>query len=168
MVKYLNRFRHKVIRKIRVFVLLRKVKSHCNELFVGGRTVLTNKTVLGKNPSFNGMIINGIGRVSFGDNFHSGTDCLIITSNHDYNGTKLPYDESHVIKDVEIGNNVWFGDRVIILPGVTIGEGVIIQAGAVVVKDVPDYAIAGGNPAKVFKYRDKEHYENLKRKELFH
>ena len=168
MIRYLNRFRHKLIRKIRVFFLLRKVESHSKELYVGGKTVLTNKTNLGKNPSFNGMIINGIGKVTFGDNFHSGTDCLIITSNHNYNGSKLPYDESHIIKDVLIGNNVWFGDRVIILPGVTIGEGVIVQAGAVVVKDVPDYAIIGGNPAKVFKYRDKEHYDNLKNKKAFH
>lgn len=48
------------------------------------------------------------------------------------------------------------------------GEGAIIQAGAVVVKDIPPYAIAGGNPAKVFKYRDKEHYETLKAQGKFH
>lgn len=45
---------------------------------------------------------------------------------------------------------------------VTIGEGAIIAAGSVVVKDVPAYAIVGGNPAKVFKYRDVEHYKKLK------
>ena len=168
MIRQLNRFRHKLIKKIRVFFLLRKVESHYNELYVGGKTVLSNKTNLGKNPSFNGMTINGIGSVTFGDNFHSGADCLIITSNHNYNGSKLPYDESHVIKDVLIGDNVWFGDRVVILPGVTIGEGVIVQASAVVVKDVPDYAIIGGNPAKVFKYRDIDHYKRLMSIKSFH
>jgi acetyltransferase-like isoleucine patch superfamily enzyme len=62
---------------------------------------------------------------------------------------------------------VWLGSRVTILGGVTIGEGAIIQAGAVVVSDIPKYAIAGGNPAKVFKYRDIEHYERLKAENRF-
>lgn len=169
MIGRLNRLRHLVLRKVRVFLLLRRVESHKNELYVGGKTVLSSKTILGKNPSFNGMVINGIGRVTFGDNFHSGTECLIITSNHNYDkGTKIPYDETHVVKDVVIEDNVWFGDRVIILPGVHIGEGAIIQAGAVVVKDVPKYGIVGGNPAKVFKYRDKEHYCKLKEQKKFH
>ena len=52
-----------------------------------------------------------------------------------------------------IGNDVWIGARVIVLPGVTIGNHVIIGAGAVVTKDIPDYAIAGGVPAKVIRYR---------------
>ena len=168
MISFLNKLRHHALRRLRVFILLRKVESHCGELYVGGRTVLTQKTKLGKNPSFNGMTINGIGSVTFGDNFHSGTDCLIITSNHNYHGNKIPYDESHIIKDVVIGDNVWFGDRVVILPGVTIGDGVIVQAGSVVVKDVPDLAITGGNPATVFKFRDQEHYDRLIRQKAFH
>ena len=93
---------------------------------------------------------------------------MIITQNHNYEGDAIPYDTTLIIKDVVIGNNVWLGNRVIILGGVTIGEGAIIQAGAVVVKDIPPYAIAGGNPAKVFKYRDKEHYEALKALGKFH
>ena len=67
------------------------------------------------------------------------------------------------IYDVVIEDNVWLGNRVIVLPGVTIGEGAIIQAGSVVVKDIPKYAIAGGHPAKVFSSRDKDHYEMLKK-----
>ncbi|WP_242984146.1 hypothetical protein [Clostridium putrefaciens] len=49
-----------------------------------------------------------------------------------------------------------------VLSGITIGEGAIIQAGSVVVKDIPKCSIAGGSPAKVFKYRDIEHYKELK------
>ncbi len=49
----------------------------------------------------------------------------------------------------------------------TIGEGAIIQAGSVVCKDIPPLAIAGGHPAIPFKYRDKEHYENLKKEKKF-
>ena len=67
-----------------------------------------------------------------------------------------------------IGDNVWLGNNVIILGGVTIGEGAIIQAGSVVCMDVPACAIAGGHPAKPFKYRDREHYEQMKREGKFH
>jgi acetyltransferase-like isoleucine patch superfamily enzyme len=158
-----------LLRHIREYLVLRQVESHKNEIFIGGKTRLSNKTTLGKNPNFNGMTINGYGKVVFGDNFHSGTECLIITSNHNYDkGTKIPYDATHILKDVVIGDNVWFGDRVIILGGVTIGEGAIIQAGAVVVNDIPAGGIAGGNPAKVFKYRDMAHYYDLKSKGLSH
>lgn len=52
---------------------------------------------------------------------------------------------------VVIGNNVWIGDKATILPGVTIGDGAIIAANAVVTKDVPQYSVVGGNPAKVIK-----------------
>ena len=55
--------------------------------------------------------------------------------------------------DIIIGDDVWIGLNSIILSGVTIGQGAIIAAGSVVTKDVPPYAIAGGNPAKIIKYR---------------
>lgn len=89
---------------------------------------------------------------------------MIITSNHNYEGNAIPYDDMDLVKDVKIEDFVWLGNRVMVLPGVTIGEGAIVQAGAVVVKDVPYCAIVGGNPAQVFKYRDKERFERLKRK----
>lgn len=59
-----------------------------------------------------------------------------------------------------IGNDVWIGARMIILPGVTIGTGAIIGAAAVVTKDVPDYAIVGGNPAKIIKFRNNQNLDN--------
>ncbi|MBB4823641.1 acetyltransferase-like isoleucine patch superfamily enzyme [Sporosarcina luteola] len=55
--------------------------------------------------------------------------------------------------DIIIGNDVWIGTNVVILPSVTIGNGAIIAAGAVVTKDVPDYAVVGGVPARIIKYR---------------
>lgn len=107
--------------------------------------------------------------MSIGDNFHSGEGCLIITQNHNYdNGNEIPYDSTYIYKNVSIEDNVWLGDRVIILGGVTLGEGCIIQAGSVVVKDIPPFSIAGGAPARVFKYRDIDHYNNLKKKAAFH
>jgi len=53
------------------------------------------------------------------------------------------------VRPVRIGNDVWIGTRVILLPGVNVGDGAIIGAGAVVTKDVEPYAIVGGNPAHV-------------------
>ena len=93
---------------------------------------------------------------------------MMITQNHNYEGTKIPDDSSYICKDINIEDNVWLGSRVIILGGVTIGEGAIIQAGSVVVRNIPKYAIAGGHPAKVFSSRDKEHYEKLKMEGKFH
>ena len=58
--------------------------------------------------------------------------------------------------DTRIADGVWIGMRSIILPGVSIGEGAVIAAGSVVTKDVPPYAVVGGNPAKVIKSRFDE------------
>lgn len=113
------------------------------------------------------MQILGDGSVTIGSNFHSGTECMIITQNHNYEGTCIPYDATYVLKHIVIGDNVWFGNRVIVTGSITIGEGAIIAAGSVVCKDVPPLAIVGGNPAKVIKYRNKEHYFDLKVKGCF-
>ena len=136
----------------------------CGEnLHVNNRCDFQGKVYFGNNCNFNGMQVMGDGEVHFGDNFHSGIECMIITQNHNYDeGKAIPYDETYKLKKVVIEDNVWFGNRVIVVGNVTIGEGAIIAAGAVVVKDVPKCAIVGGNPAKVIKYRDIEHYEELK------
>ena len=161
---FFPRIWHKLLEKR----ALRIVQSHQGEVHIHGWTHLTPQTILGKNPNFNGFNVIGKGKVVFGDNFHSGVECMIITQYHNYEGDAIPYDSTYIQKDVTIGDNVWLGNRVIILGGVNIGEGAIIQAGAVVVKDIPPCAIAGGNPATVFKYRDKEHYYSLKEQGKFH
>ena len=79
----------------------------------------------------------------------------------------MPYDSSWITRDVTIGENVWIGEGVTILAGVTIGEGAVIQAASCVTSDVPPLAIAGGHPAKVFKYRDEDHYYRLKKQGKF-
>ncbi len=110
---------------------------------------------------FNGIEIRGRGRVTIGDNFHSGSECVVITDVHNYRGDALPYDSTIIEKPVEIGKNVWIGARVTILGRVTIGDGAIVQAGSTVALDIPPLAIAGGHPAKPFAYRDAEHYNRL-------
>ena len=132
-------------RKIYSFKVRRIAKSCGDNLKVNGSSYVTSKTSLGNNINFNGMKIQGSGNITIKDNFHSGIECMIISSIHNYDfGNAIPYDDTIISKDVVIEENVWLGNRVIILPGVTIGEGAIIQAGSVVVKDIPKYAIAGG------------------------
>jgi chloramphenicol O-acetyltransferase type B len=154
-----------------VYTIIVKIKceSYQGPLHVNFRSNVSRTTTLGRNINFNGMEISGAGKVTIGNNFHSGRDCLMITQNHNYDsGNAIPYDGSYLMKDIVIKENVWIGDRVIILGGVTIEEGAIIQAGSVVVKSIPKCAIAGGHPAQVFKYRNIEHYEKLKRAHRFH
>ena len=160
---------NKIRKKLYLHRCKRVAKSYGDGLKVNGESYVTPNTTLGNNVNFNGMKIQGKGNVSIGDNFHSGIECMIITSIHNYdNGNAIPYDNTVISKDVIIEDNVWLGNRVTILPGVRIGEGAIIQAGSVVVKDVEKYAIAGGHPAEVFKYRDIDHYEKLKKEKRFH
>lgn len=162
-----------ICRFIRVSVYTRKLKFFsqvCGEkLYVGGKSSFSGKIYLGDNCNFNGMCVQGNGTVYFGDNFHSGIECMIITQNHDYDhGNAIPYGDKYIYKRVVIESNVWFGNRVTVTGDVTIGEGTIVAAGSVVCKDIPPYAIVGGNPAKIIKYRDITHYENLKKEHKFH
>lgn len=129
--------------------------------YCGGESFVNKNTILKDYVCFNGMKISGSGRVIIGNHFHSGIECLMITQNHNYEGNMIPYDEEYIYKDIEIDDFVWLGSRVTILPGTKIGKGAIIQAGSVVHGTIPAYAIAGGNPAKVFKYRNAEHFEKL-------
>ena len=144
------------------YLAKRSIGSYGAGLYIGGKCTFTKNTHVGNNVNFNGMHIQGKGKVTIGDNFHSGIECMIITANHNYEGDALPYDNTLVLKEITIKDNVWFGNRVLVTGNVTIGEGAIIAAGSVVVKDVPDCAIVVGNPAKVIKYRNIEHYNQLK------
>lgn len=150
--------------------LAKEVAASCGkDLYVGYKSQFMGEIHFGNNCNFNGMRVIGLGKVTFGDNFHSGEECMIITQNHNYDkGEAIPYDTTFDYKEVVIEDNVWFGNRVIVVNNVTIGEGAIIAAGSVICKDVPKYAIMGGNPAKVIKYRDIEHYEKLKAEGKFH
>lgn len=95
------------------------------------------------------------GACAIGANVMMGSDVVIITRNHRFERTDIPMMEQGFSDEqpVTIGNDVWIGDRVVILPGVKVGDGSIIAAGAVVTHDVPAYAIVGGVPAKVIGMR---------------
>ena len=146
-----------------IYTLLAKISlgNTRSDLIANGFTRLTRNTTVGNGCHFNGLIVMGQGKVNIGNCFHSGFGCKILTQNHNFHGDALPYDSSYIIKNVNIGHYVWLGIDVTVLPGVKIGDGVIVQAGAVVVSDLPDLSIAGGNPAKPFGVRDATHFEAL-------
>jgi len=122
------------------------------------------KTMVGNFCHFNGISVIGHGFLKIGDFFHSGAEILVITSNHDYkSGTMIPYNTIDIPKDVEIGDFVWVGSKVIILPGTKIEEGCIIQAGSVVHGHFKRCSIIGGNPAKKFGERDKIKFDECKK-----
>ena len=155
-------------KKIYYYLVKNKAVKVGDNLRVNYRSNITNNTYLGNNVNFNGMKMAGTAKIIIGNNFHSGSGCYIMSSYHNYDyGEAIPYDSTMISEDVIIEDNVWFGINVIVVPGIKIGEGAIIQAGSVVVSDIPPLAIAGGHPAKVFKYRDKNHYFKLKEEEKF-
>jgi maltose O-acetyltransferase len=96
--------------------------------------------------------------VEIGDYVMIGEDTLFLGGVHNFERIDIP-----ILKQgnsgktpLKIDDDVWIGVRVIVLPGCKhIGKGVIIGAGAVVTKDIPDYAIVGGNPAKIIKMRNQ-------------
>ena len=167
--KLINKLRRLAIRRYRERRARKQCGAYQGVIRIGGPTSLTKNTFLGKDTNFNGLVISGRARVDIGSYFHSGPDCLFICQIHNFNqGNAIPYDATYIQKPIKIGDFVWLGSRVIVLGGVTIGEGAIVQAGSCVVSDIPPYAIAGGHPAKVFAYRDLEHFDKLKKAGKFH
>ncbi len=110
--------------------------------------------VLGDNSGL-GIKSKVRGPLEIGRDVMMGPDVIIFTSNHETTRTDIPMrgQGGTQPRKVTIEDDVWIGARVIILPGVTIGRGSIIAAGAVVTKDVPSFSIVGGVPAKVIKSR---------------
>ena len=94
--------------------------------------------------------------VTIEDDLMMGESVLFLGGGHNHDDLSLPMIQQGGLPDtpLHIGSDVWIGSRAIILPGCKrIGAHSIIGAGAVVTKDVPDYAIVGGNPAKIIRMR---------------
>lgn len=110
-----------------------------------------NRVTFGKNVFINhSAILSTSGKIEFKDNCMAAPRLRIATINHDMNERHKIY----TYGKVTIGENAWLGMNVTICPGVTIGKYAVVGAGAVVTKDVPDYAVVAGVPAKVIRYLD--------------
>ncbi len=99
------------------------------------------------------LVILDCAKVTFGDYVFIGPNCSFYTASHplDVKQRNQGLESAHPIK---VGDNVWFGGNVVVLPGVTIGNNSVIGAGSVVTKDIPDNVVAVGNPCKVIKTVD--------------
>lgn len=99
-------------------------------------------------------VIYGHGGVEIGDNSLISMHCCILSSNHAVpNRTSLVRDQADILLATRIGRDVWLGAGVKVLGGVTIGDGCVVGAGAVVVDDLPSYSISVGVPARVVGFR---------------
>ncbi len=116
-------------------------------------------TIIGRNAFFDGR-----DKLKIGSHVDIASDVMVYNSEHDLKAE----DFSAVVAPVEIGDYCFIGPRVIILPGVKVGKGAVLAAGAVVTKDVEDFAIAGGVPAKIIGERaNKDPHYRLGRARLF-
>lgn len=109
---------------------------------------------IGENSSLNKNAWIGNDTV-IGNEVMMGPEIIILSGSHNFSDTSIPmtHQGAPARRPVTIGNDVWIGTRTIILPGVKIGSHSIIGSGSIVTKDVPEWAIVAGNPAKVIKFR---------------
>jgi acetyltransferase-like isoleucine patch superfamily enzyme len=136
-----------------------KYKGFTNSFHYSSYISFGNNVFIGPNADF-----DGAGGIEIGNGVIFAPDVCIYSRTHNFDSedlNALPFDNVMLTAPVVIKDYVWIGRKVIILPGVTIGTGAIIGAGAVVSKDIPDYAIAVGNPAKIVKYRDEKKFNEL-------
>lgn len=96
------------------------------------------------------------GEIVVGDDVMIGPNVILRASNHKYQSKDIPINQQgHTGGKIIIGDDVWISANVVIVSNVTIGRGAVIGAGSVVTKNVPEYVLAGGVPAKVIKVRGK-------------
>lgn len=111
-----------------------------------------------------GMSNTIIGPVQIGDKVNLAQNIVVSGLNHNFTDVNTPISDQGVpTKPVIIGNNVWIGANVVILPGVTIGEHVVIGAGSIVARNIPSYTVVVGNPAQVVKEYDFEKKQWVKK-----
>lgn len=91
-----------------------------------------------------------VDKINIGSKVAISREAFICTASHDITKPNRPL----ITAPIRICDGVWIGARAIILPGVTIGEGAVVAAGAVVTKDVAPWSVVGGNPAKFIKKRE--------------
>lgn len=144
------------INNLRISSLKFGAKGSNVNLSAGGKFLfpeniyIENDVYIGPNA-----FLSSFGKVEIGSGSVMGPNLNVFTANHNFEEDVelAPYDKRLIIKPVSIGKGVWIGANVIILPGVSIGNGAVIGAGSVVSKDVLDFCIAVGNPAKTYRKR---------------
>lgn len=116
-----------------------------------------SKIIVGNNTYFNsGVYLNSSigGNIVIGDNCLIGPNFHARTASHEFRDkSMLVRSQGHICSNIVIGNDVWIASNVVVLGGVTLSEGCVIGAGAVVTKSLPPYSVAYGVPARIVSYR---------------
>ncbi len=102
--------------------------------------------------NFNLVILDGA-KVTFGDNVFIAPNCGFYTAGHPLDPIERNKGLEYA-RPITVGDNVWFGAQVCVLPGVTIGDNCVIGAGSIVTRDIPSGSVAVGNPCRVIKKID--------------
>lgn len=121
--------------------------------YVAAHAYVTDSVELGDHCSINPFATLR-GPIKGGSGVRIGAYACLTGFNHGFSDvTKPVWQQPHTSKGIVLGDDVWIGSHVTVLDGVKVGSHCILAAGAVVTKDVPDYAIVGGNPARVIRQR---------------
>ena len=156
-----GKFALKLRRRICSHLFIKDETHHCLKLNVergayfgsGKSFTIGNEVGLGKNfKSLNRIVI-------IDDYLMMGEDVLFLGGGHNFDRIDIPIGQQggKGPTPLHIAGDVWLGARVIVLPGCRrIGHGAVVGAGSVVTKDVPDWAIVGGNPARIIRFRDSQ------------
>jgi len=147
---------YRLFYKLRYF-FTKKIIKNCGEDVViknkcyfgnGDRLSVGARSQLGQNSQLGGTI-------NIGDDVLMGPDIVMMATSHAFDKIDIPINQQGATEEqpITIGDDVWIGTRVIIMPGVEIGSHSIIAAGAVVTKSCEPYSVIGGVPAKIIKKR---------------
>lgn len=134
-------------------VLLNCAFDTANQMSIGHNTIINSRCRL-----------DNRGDITIGNNVSISQEVVILTADHDMNS---PYFDGRT-KKVIISDYVWIGTRATILPGVHIGKGAVVAAGAIVTKDVPEYVVVAGVPARIVGNRNRDLQYSLDYRRLFH
>ncbi len=148
-----------------VYILAGVQIGSSSRIHIGARFFYPANIKIGKGTIIgDNVFLDGRDRLVIGNHVDIASSVMIFNSEHDINSE----DFGPVYGEVEIGDYVFIGPRAIILPGVKIGKGAVVAAGAVVTKDVSDFAIVGGVPAQIIGERKvKDPHYRLGRTRLF-
>ena len=137
-----------VLRYLLYRALFQRLDGFCY-LYPGARLSHTYGISAGRNLMVNaGAFLYGRGGLRFGDDVMIGPNAVVVSSQHRFDDPRIAMVyQGHKTDFVDIGSDVWIGANAVILPGVTVADGTVISAGAVVTRDTEPYSIVGGVPA---------------------
>jgi acetyltransferase-like isoleucine patch superfamily enzyme len=139
--------RHFYYRKILRIKMGKNSSIHLGCIITGRNITMGINNVINRN-----CLLDGRGKLLIGNNTSISPDVHLITGDHDMNSPNFSFRS----QDIIIGDYVWIGSRATVLPGVIIGKGAVVSAGSLVTKDVAEYQVVGGIPAKKIKERSKD------------